>query len=116
MILSDVGDGESVTNITVTLSDNAASLFRVRALCFLESFSRLITNQVMKCPAWWVPLPACYRAFNRESPSGRWSLYVVDDGPGDQGSLADGWSLTLSTASTTGAALRSAISPIKPPR
>jgi hypothetical protein len=29
------------------------------------------------------------------SPNGQWALYVVDDGTGDSGSIAGGWSLSL---------------------
>jgi len=46
-------------------------------------------------------------AFNGTDPNGTWSLYVFDDGPGDQGSIAGGWSLTI-TASDSGASLLSA--------
>src|SRR6185369_1596967 len=35
--------------------------------------------------------------FNGDSANGTWSLYVLDDGQGDQGSIAGGWSLTLTT-------------------
>ena len=33
--------------------------------------------------------------FNGVDPNGVWSLYVLDEQPGDGGSIADGWSLTL---------------------
>jgi len=34
---------------------------------------------------------------NGQNPNGVWSLYVYDDSPGDAGSIAGGWSLTLTT-------------------
>lgn len=33
--------------------------------------------------------------FNGEDPNGTWSLYVVDDAAGDAGSIAGGWSITI---------------------
>jgi hypothetical protein len=61
----------------------------------LDSFS---------APAPAGPYAAPLSVFNGLSANGTWSLYAVDDGPGDQGNLATGWSLTLTTAAaTTGA-------------
>jgi hypothetical protein len=40
-------------------------------------------------------------------------LYVFDDGPGDQGSIAGGWSVTISTAT---ASLAGMVSVETPPR
>jgi hypothetical protein len=42
-------------------------------------------------------------AFNGQSPNGTWSLYVVDDGPSDQGVISGGWSLTVTTGSAAAA-------------
>lgn len=35
--------------------------------------------------------------FNKTSPNGTWSLYVVDDAAGDTGTIAGGWTLELDT-------------------
>jgi hypothetical protein len=59
------------------------------------------------------PYAAALSAFNGTDANGAWSLYVFDDGPGDVGSFAGGWSLTISTA---GAAARSSISVEAPPQ
>jgi subtilisin-like proprotein convertase family protein len=105
MIFSDVGGGNSLNNVTVTLSDSAASSLtaaRITAGTYkptniepgetgeLDSFSS---------PAPTGPYTSSLSAFTGTNPNGPWSLYVVDDGPGDQGSLAGGWSLSITTVS-----------------
>ncbi|WP_156254145.1 Ig-like domain repeat protein [Pseudactinotalea terrae] len=40
-------------------------------------------------------------AFGGIDPNGTWSLYVVDDTTGDDGLIAGGWSLTVTTAEDT---------------
>src|SRR6185369_13315613 len=34
---------------------------------------------------------------NGSNPNGTWALYVLDDSPGDQGSISGGWTLSLTT-------------------
>src|SRR6185295_294002 len=43
------------------------------------------------------PYGAALSAFKDSSPNGVWSIYVLDDGANDQGSIAGGWSLTVTT-------------------
>jgi hypothetical protein len=40
--------------------------------------------------------------FNGTTPNWTWSLYVVDDGAGDQGSFASGWSISINTVASAG--------------
>jgi subtilisin-like proprotein convertase family protein len=39
-----------------------------------------------------------FAVFNGTDANGTWSLYLLDDGAGDSGSSAGGWSVTLTTA------------------
>src|SRR5262249_48919460 len=40
--------------------------------------------------------PTALSVFKNTDPSGTWKLFVVDDASGDSGTIAGGWSLTLS--------------------
>jgi uncharacterized repeat protein (TIGR01451 family) len=45
------------------------------------------------------PYATALSAFNGVNPNGNWSLYVLDDSPGDAGTIANGWSLSLTSVS-----------------
>jgi subtilisin-like proprotein convertase family protein len=106
LLCSNVGDTTAASNVTLTLSDAAASA--------LPSSGALVTGTyrpaayapatTFSSPAPSGPYATTFSTLNGQSPNGTWSLYVFDDGPGDQGSLAGGWSLTVTTVSTAGAA------------
>ena len=49
------------------------------------------------------PFGSTLATLNGTGANGTWSLYVFDDGVGDLGSIAGGWSLTITTAPATGA-------------
>jgi len=104
LVFSNVGVAFNATNVTVTLSDAAAS-----ALPASGSFASGTYQPTAYPPAITFPGPApagpyaaALSAFNGAAPNGTWSLYVFDDGPGDQGSFAGGWSLAVTTVAPTG--------------
>jgi glucose/arabinose dehydrogenase/subtilisin-like proprotein convertase family protein len=104
LVFSNVGDAFSANNVTVTLSDAAAS-----ALPASGSFASGTYKPSAYPPATTFPAPApagpyaaALSAFNGAAPNGTWSLYVFDDGPGDQGSFAGGWSVTVTTVAVAG--------------
>ena len=51
-------------------------------------------------------------AFTGINPNGVWKLFVVDDTTGDVGSMAGGWSLTI-TSETTAVATTTAVSHLR---
>src|SRR6185436_10112158 len=99
MICSDAGNG-GANNSTFTLSDSAASaLTRSSLVSGTYRPGDYETGDVLPAPAPAGPYATVLSAFNGQTPNGVWSLYVFDDGPGDLGSFAGGWSLTLTAAS-----------------
>jgi len=115
IIFSDVGGGNSLNNITVTLSDSAASsLTAARITSGTYKPTNIEPGEAGELDSFSAPAPAGpyltpLSQFNGISPNGTWSLYVVDDGPGDQGQIVAGWSLTITTVSGAGSLSASAL-------
>jgi VCBS repeat-containing protein len=102
LVCSDVGNG-GANNITFTLSDAAAStLPLVQLTAGTYRPADYETGDVLAAPAPVGPYTVPLSAFNGQSANGAWSLYVFDDGPGDLGSFAGGWSLTVTTVASAG--------------
>jgi hypothetical protein len=55
------------------------------------------TGDSFPAPAPAGPHPASLKAFEGGNPNGTWSLFIMDDIPGNDGELANGWSLTIAT-------------------
>jgi len=115
VIFSDVGRGNALNNITVTLSDSAASSLpntsRIRAGTYkptnVEPGEKGELDSFLS-PAPAGPYSSPLAQFNGINPNGTWSLYVVDDGAGNQGQFSSGWLLTITTSSgaVSGASLK----------
>ena len=108
VIMSDVGGGGDVTNITLLLSDAAAAPMTGATLV---SGTFKPTNLVGLAPepdTWPAPAPAAsglaaLSVFNGFSnANGTWSLYVFDDTAGDVHTFASGWDLTITQAGGAG--------------
>jgi hypothetical protein len=105
VLMSDAGSG-SANNVTLTISEAAAAALPASGLVSgtfrptnLSDSSPGGDNFPSPAPAG--PYGASLSVFNGQTPNGTWSLYCFDDGPGDLGSFAGGWSLTLTMASGT---------------
>ena len=97
IIMSDVGGGDNVSGITLTLDDAAASSLPTTALT-TGTFKPTNAGASDNFPG---PAPApgggsALSIFNGTNPNGTWSLYVVDDASGDLGNIG-GWELIIST-------------------
>jgi len=105
VLASDAGAG-AANNVTFTFSDSASSVLPnspIRSGTFkpanYSDASSGGDNYLIPAPAG--PYGSTLSTFKSFSPNGTWSLFVMDDGPGDQGSLAGGWSLSITTSSGT---------------
>ncbi|MGE0128799.1 MAG: Ig-like domain repeat protein [Blastocatellales bacterium] len=114
MIMSDAGGTLGpASNATITLSDSAGSSLPASGGLASGTFKPTdhdpIADGNMPSPApvapYNDPAPAgsgtFASVFNGANPNGTWSLYAQDDSSGDSGSLAGGWSITITTLSLT---------------
>ena len=100
VVMSDVGGSDDVTNVTLTLDDAAASSLPDSTALATGTFrpTNIGTGDAFAAPAPAPPHGTALSDFNGTTPNGTWSLYAVDDLSGDIGSIAGGWSLTITTA------------------
>jgi len=99
IVMSDAGTQPTAVNANLTFSNNAAA--------FLNQSNALVSGiykptDYPPADVFLPPAPAGlyatnFSVFNGLPANGVWSLYVVDDGSGDTGSISGGWSLTIAT-------------------
>ena len=99
IIMSDVGGGTDVVDITLTLDDDAANALPDGTVITSGTFRPANYGAGDPFPA---PAPAPsgnvpLSIFNGTDPNGMWSLYIVDDASLDVGQFAGGWTLTITT-------------------
>lgn len=99
----------SVTNLNLTFDDDAASMLPIYTQLVsgtfkpTDGYAALLYLQLPfdfppPAPAGNSNSPTALSVFKNTDPSGTWKLFVVDDASGDSGTIAGGWSLTLSVA------------------
>jgi subtilisin-like proprotein convertase family protein len=99
VVMSDVGGGTDVSNITLTLDDAATTALPDKNQ--LQSGRYQPNNRGPDGDdAFPDPAPAAsggesLAVFNRTQPNGTWQLFVVDDEARDIGEFAGGWTLTI---------------------
>ena len=103
MVMSDVGGGNSVSGVNLTLDDQAAASLPNSTALATGSFKP--TNATPSPDDFDAPATTAAAAatstlssFNGTNPNGTWSLYVMDDFVGDTGDFSGGWSLQITTA------------------
>src|SRR6266540_4325592 len=110
VIMSDAGGFNTLSGVTLTFDDAAAAPLSDNGAIPTGTYqpTNYGSGDTFPSPA---PAPSAattLATFNGTNPNGTWSLYVFDDGAGDAGSIAGGWTLNITTvtaeASTTSVA------------
>jgi uncharacterized repeat protein (TIGR01451 family) len=96
VLMAHTGGPYSVTNLTLTFDDNAASSLPATNLVSGTNLPTLILPQDFYPGIPIKPTGTSLGIFNGGNPNGLWSLYVYDDAQGNSGSILNGWALNIS--------------------
>jgi hypothetical protein len=101
-VMSDVGGSTGVSNMTLKLDDEAATLLPDEGPLVGGSFKPTnvdgTTSDGFPAPAPIQDQRSALSGFDGLNPSGTWNLFVQDDAGGDCGAFAGGWSITIKAA------------------
>jgi uncharacterized repeat protein (TIGR01451 family) len=102
LLMSHTGGGHAVNNVNLTFDDGAAASLPNNDAISSGTFkpSSYESAVIFPRPAPGGGYAKTLSALNARDPNGTWSLYVLDDATGDQGIIAGGWSLEITTATT----------------
>ena len=95
-LMSELGGGTSVSGANLTFDDDAASV--VGTPIVSGTYRPSGSAYDMNAPAPAGPYGSAMADFNGGNPNGQWKLYVLDAQAEDAGSIAQGWSLTVTSA------------------
>lgn len=103
LLMSDAGGSNPVNGVTLTFSALATTALPDSTSLTTGSYRPMDfeVGDAFSAPAPAGPYTANLSVFNGTNPTGLWSLYVQDDAAGDSGSIAGGWSLSITTAPIT---------------
>jgi uncharacterized repeat protein (TIGR01451 family)/uncharacterized delta-60 repeat protein len=106
LLLANNGGANPMNNVMLTLDDNAATgVPTVTPIVTATNRpSPLLPVAAFPSPAPPAPYATNLSACNGSNPNGAWNLFVIDDTTLDTGSIANGWILSLTTASVVPAA------------
>lgn len=118
VLFSDVGGGNSVSNLNITLDDAATTIlpdlgpltsgtFKPTNVVANDSFPGPTVNHPGDdaAPGGSATFASKFNGMNSDLVNGTWKLYVVDDETGDSGSITGGWSISFSGVSPAPAPL-----------
>jgi len=102
-LMSDAGNGFDIFDVELTFADDAMGTLPDGALITSGAYqpTDFEGGDVLPAPAPGGPYATNFSVFNGFNPTGDWSLFVFDDTGGDQGSIVDGWTLTLTLSTAT---------------
>lgn len=98
IMMSDVGGVDRVFDLDLTLDDQAPNPIPDDGPLISGAFQpeeREFDSDDFPPPAPPGPPNAGLFVFNGSNPNGTWSLFVSDDAPSDDGTIANGWELTV---------------------
>ncbi|MGD9612039.1 MAG: S8 family serine peptidase [Kiritimatiellia bacterium] len=95
-LMGAVGGGTSVSGATLTFDDDAASA--IGSLIVSGTYQPSGMAETMNAPAPAPPYGSALADFNGGNPNGEWKLYALDAAAEDSGSIAQGWSLTVTAS------------------
>ena len=101
LLMSDAGGFSPITGLTLTFSDAATSFLADNTLLSSGTFKPTNYDAAFMVDSFASPAPnegpygSTLSLFNGTNPNGIWNLYVLDDTQGNSGSMAGGWSLTV---------------------
>lgn len=108
ILMSDVGDIQRITNVTVILDDDATNPLPGGTPVVSGTFKPTNYTDTLGGDNWPNPAPAPpygdpalgqgLNVFNGTDPNGTWNLYLVDDTSLDISSITGGWELTITTS------------------
>jgi uncharacterized repeat protein (TIGR01451 family) len=95
LLMSHVGGGLPVTNLTLGFDDDASTVLSSTGPINSSTNQSSVYGSVA-FPGVSAPYGSALSALKWSNPNGIWSLYLLDDSSGDAGSLR-GWTLNLAT-------------------
>ena len=101
LLLSDAGGGGAVSGLALTFDDAAASALPDGGPLSSGTWKPSAyepASDAFPSPAPGEPYGTTLSVFEGTNPNGTWSLYVRDDFSGGAGTIAGGWSLSITTS------------------
>ena len=95
-LMSELGGGTSVSGASLTFDDDAGSV--VGTPIVSGTYRPSGSPYEMNTPAPAPPYGSAMADFNGGNPNGVWKLYALDASAEDSGSIAQGWSITVTAA------------------
>jgi subtilisin-like proprotein convertase family protein len=100
VLLADQGGGTDITNVNLTFDSSVATAVPTPIVSGTFKPTAGVFSGTPPAPA--APYGTALTIFNGTVPNGTWSLYVFDDfAPADNGTIAGGWSLNITTNGPT---------------
>ncbi|HYG25023.1 MAG TPA: Calx-beta domain-containing protein [Verrucomicrobiae bacterium] len=98
MVQGNAGGSFTINNVNLTFDDLAAAYLttnQITAGTYRPTVMGTVTSLPNPAPS--APYSTNLSTFNGANPNGVWSLFVKDNAPFNTGSIAGGWSLSLTT-------------------